>query len=113
MPSSAPPLSMTRHPNSFSQSGLTVETISVPATTPGTNPRTIGDTRRHTPGNSARFTQRTYALSGTSMMTNAGLSTRFDRNNKASGTVIDENPYPSAPLMVAASSVIAARAIMC
>jgi len=27
---------------------------------------------------------------------------------KASGTVIDENPYPSAPLMVAARSVIPA-----
>ncbi len=42
------------------------------------------------------------------MITSAGLSTRFDRNSKASGTVIDENPYPSAPLMVAARSVIPA-----
>jgi len=34
------------------------------------------------------------------------LSTRFVRNSSASGTVIDEKPYPSAPLTVAATSVM-------
>ena len=47
------------------------------------------------------------------MSTSAGLSTRFDRNSSASGTVIDENPYPSAPLIVAARSVIAPSASIC
>jgi len=35
------------------------------------------------------------------------LSTRFERNSSASGTVIDEKPYPRPPLTMAAKSVMA------
>ncbi len=42
------------------------------------------------------------------MRTNACLGNRFGRNSRASGTVIDEKPYPSAPLTTAARNVIAA-----
>ena len=39
-----------------------------------------------------------------------GFSTRLARNSSASGTVIDEKPYPSAPLTMAARSVMRASA---
>src|SRR3984893_6586587 len=42
----------------------------------------------------------------------AGLSTRLARNSSASGTVIEENPYPSAPLTIAAARVMTASAIV-
>ena len=42
------------------------------------------------------------------MTTSAGFSTRLARKSSASGTVIDEKPYPSAPLTTAARKVIAA-----
>jgi hypothetical protein len=45
------------------------------------------------------------------MGTSAGFSTRLVRNRSASGTVIDENPYPNAPLTIAAPKVMATRAI--
>jgi hypothetical protein len=44
------------------------------------------------------------------MRTSAGLRTRFDRNSSASGTVIDEKPYPRPPLTMAAKNVIPMRA---
>src|SRR5678815_1235336 len=91
----------------FSQPGLTNDTSAVPASTPGARPTTIGSTRRHTLGSAARFTHNTYAFNATSIGTSAGLRTRLVRNNSASGTVIDENPYPSAPLTMAAASVMA------
>src|SRR5688572_2405709 len=45
------------------------------------------------------------------MGTRAGFRTRLVRNRSASGTVIDENPYPNAPLTIAAPKVMATRAI--
>src|SRR5581483_1407327 len=44
------------------------------------------------------------------MITSAGFRTRLERNSSASGTVMEENPYPSAPFTVAAMSVMARRA---
>src|SRR5262245_56226853 len=96
----------------LSQSELTTDTRIVPMATPGASATTIGSTRRQTFGNDARLTHSTYVLSTTSMGTSAGLSTRLVRNSSATGTVIDENPYPSAPLTVAASSVIPTSAIV-
>src|SRR5947208_6495513 len=78
----------------------------VPSTTPGARPIVTGRTRRHTRGSAARLVQITYAFSATSSTTSAGLSARLLRNSSASGTVIDEKPYPSAPLTSAAPSVI-------
>ena len=83
----------------------------MPTITPGASPTIIGITRRHTAGSASRLTHSTYALSATSTSTSAGLSTRLDRKSSARGTVIDENPYPSAPLTVAANSVIAPSGI--
>src|SRR5262245_61171286 len=40
------------------------------------------------------------------MRTSAGLSVRLLVNSSASGTVIDENPYPSAPLTMAATNAM-------
>ena len=65
------------------------------------------------PGSASRLFQSTYAFSTTSISTSAGLSTRFARNSRAIGTVIEENPYPSAPFTMAASSVMAASAMVC
>src|SRR5687767_2676191 len=45
------------------------------------------------------------------MGTSAGFRTRLVRKRSASGTVIDENPYPNAPLTIAAPKVMATRAI--
>src|SRR6059058_2436174 len=70
-------------------------------------PRALGESR----GAAARFTQSTWALSATSIGTSAGFRTRLLRNNSAIGTVIDEKPYPSAPLTTAAASVIRMIAI--
>jgi hypothetical protein len=38
------------------------------------------------------------------------LSVRFGSSNNAKGTVIDEKPYPSAPLTSAATNVMTAMA---
>src|SRR5207249_4473205 len=83
--------------------GLTNFSSHVPAMTPGTNPMMMGMTRERTAGSFARFTQSTLALSTTSSSTSAGFNTRLVKKNSARGTVIDENPYPSAPLIVAAT----------
>ena len=96
----------------FSQSELTCDTSIVPTTTPGSNAMTIGSVRRQTCWIEPRFTHNTYALSTTSIGTSAGFSTRFVRKNSATGTVMEEKPYPSAPLTVAARSVMAASAIV-
>src|SRR5262249_41304988 len=90
----------------LSQSAFTCDTSIVPSPTPGPSARTIGSVLRQTSGIDRRFTQRTYALSTTSIGTRAGFKTRLVRNNRATGTLIDENPYPSAPFTVAARSVI-------
>ena len=66
--------------------------VNLAAAIPGARPRTIGITSLPTRPAAARFTQRTYALSNTSTSTSAGLRTRFERNRRASGTVIDEKP---------------------
>src|SRR5216684_594404 len=44
------------------------------------------------------------------MRTRAGFSVRFVRKSSANGTVIDEKPYPSAPLTTAAPNAIRVRA---
>jgi hypothetical protein len=95
---------------SFNHGGLTRETTNVPARMPGTSPIRIGSRRRHIGGIAARFAHSTDALSGISSRTSAGLSVRFGSSSNASGTVIDEKPYPSAPLTSAATNAIAATA---
>src|SRR6516225_1027026 len=55
-----------------------------------------------------QFTARTQILIATSTRTSAGLSTRLTRKRRARGTVMEENPYPSAPLIRAAPKAIAA-----
>jgi len=40
----------------------------------------------------------------TSISTSAGLRTRLLKNSRPTGTVIDEKPYPRAPLTMAAPS---------
>ena len=77
---------------------------------PGASPQTIGPTRRRTRGTAPRFTHSTYAFRNTSTMTSDGFRTRFETSSSASGTVMDENPYPSAPLTDAAANVIAISA---
>src|SRR5438128_4739964 len=96
----------------FSQSEFTIDTSIVPKTTPGASATTMGIVRRQTFGIDARFTHNTYALSTTSIGTSAGFSTRLVRKNSATGTVSEENPYPSAPLTVAAKSVMPTSAIV-
>ena len=51
-----------------------------------------------------------HGIVGAQIGTGAGLRTRLVRKSRASGTVIDENPYPSAPFTIAEPSVMAARA---
>src|SRR5471030_1459398 len=98
---------------SFSHPGWTYDRISVPITMPGIRPTTTSCTRGRTSGSAARFTHSTHAFSTTSTRTSAGFRTRLVRNSSASGTVIDENPYPSAPLTRAAPSVMTTIATAC
>src|SRR5438874_8096280 len=105
--------SSTRYVPSFSHAGLTVVTIIVPTITPGSSPITMGSTRFQTAPSASRLTKSTYAFSATSMRTRAGLRVRFVRNSSASGTVIDEKPYPRPPFTTAANRVMATRAMTC
>src|SRR6185437_8702614 len=90
----------------FSHSGRTCTTISVPSATPGARPIAIGSRRARTAARPLRLTHSTYAFSTTSIGTSAGVSTRLVRKSSASGTVIDEKPYPNAPLTMAATVVM-------
>ena len=78
----------------------------VPTATPGASPMATGIRRARTAASPRRLTHSTDALSATSIGTSAGFKTRFVRNSRARGTVIDENPYPSAPLTTAATAVM-------
>src|SRR3989441_12281028 len=90
---------------SLSHPGSTRCTSDVPNTTPGARPRVVGRTRRQTCGTLARLTQRTYAFRTTSTHTSAGLRIRLDEKSRATGAVIEENPYPNAPFTVVCSMV--------
>ena len=67
----------------------------------------------HTRPTDSRFTHRTHALRATSISTSAGFRTRLVRKSSASGTVIDENPYPSAPFTMEAPRVMTNRLRNC
>src|SRR6266436_9480702 len=76
---------------------------------PGTRPRTIGSATRRAAGRLPRFDATTHTFIPNSTRTKAGLSILLGKNSSATGTVIDENPYPRAPLTAAAGNAIAKR----
>ena len=82
----------------------------MPTMMPGTKPTIIGNTRCQTFGTLAIVPEHVGVQHDLDQHERR-IETRFARNSSAMGTVIDENPYPSAPLTMAATSVMAARAI--
>src|SRR5205823_3767813 len=89
--------------------GFAQTRMRLPATTPGTAPASIGRMRGQTAATDLRFAISASALMNSSISTSAGLSTRPAWKRRATGTVMEEKPYPSPPLTAAATSATEAR----
>ena len=101
--------SMKTYKKIFTYCALTIVRRKLPITTPGSNEIITGMVL----GMAFLKCDRSYTsiaeLTRSSTITKAGFRTLFGKNNTASGTARDENPYPRAPFTKEANREIAAK----